>query len=37
MSRKQHTAKFKAKVALEALEEVETSRQLAGHYGVQYT
>ena len=33
-TRKQHSAQFKAKVALEALKGLETTRQLAQHYGV---
>ncbi len=35
--RKQHTATFKAKVALEALKGVETVSQLASRYGVHST
>ena len=36
-TRKQHSAQFKAKVALEALKGLETTRQLAQHYGVHPT
>ena len=36
-TRKQHSAQFKAKVALEALKGLETTRQLAHHYGVHPT
>ena len=31
-TRKQHSAQFKAKVALKALKGLETTRQLAQHY-----
>lgn len=36
-TRKQHSAQFKAKVALEALKGLETTGQLAGKYGVHPT
>ena len=36
-TRKQHSAPFKAKVALEALKGLETTGQLAGEYGVHPT
>ena len=35
--RKQHSAQFKAKVALEALKGLETTSQLASEYGVHPT